>query len=74
MPRPDQRLPGISGLDTLRQLRARDVALPAIFVTSHPRASFREAAAQAGVPILEKPLEAETLVAAIYSLLAAQVR
>jgi FixJ family two-component response regulator len=70
----DQRLPGISGLDTLRQLRARDVALPAIFVTSHPRASFREAAAQAGVPILEKPLEAETLVAAIYSLLAAQVR
>jgi len=65
----DERLPGISGLDTLRQLRARQVALPAVFVTSHPKPAFREAAARAGAPIVEKPLEGETLIGAIHRLL-----
>ncbi|HEY0647907.1 response regulator transcription factor [Phenylobacterium sp.] len=65
----DERLPGITGLDTLRQLRARQVMLPAVFVTSHPKPSFREAAAQAGTPIVEKPLEGETLISAIYRVL-----
>ncbi len=68
----DQRLPGVSGLDTLRQLRARQIDLPAILVTSHPKASCREAAALAGVPILEKPLEGETLIGAIHQLLEAR--
>lgn len=62
----DERLPGVSGLDTLRQLRRRSIDLPAILITSHPGPALREAAAQAGVPILEKPLLAETLVAAIH--------
>jgi FixJ family two-component response regulator len=65
----DERLPGISGLDTLRQLRARHVVLPAVFVTSHPKPAFREAAARAGAPIVEKPLEGETLISAIQRIL-----
>jgi FixJ family two-component response regulator len=65
----DERLPGISGLDTLRQLRARRVGLPAVFVTSHPKPAFRAAAAEAGAPIVEKPLEGETLIGAIHLLL-----
>lgn len=65
----DERLPGISGLDTLRQLRARHVALPAVFVTSHPKPAFREAAARCGAPIVEKPLEGETLIFAIQQIL-----
>ena len=65
----DERLPGISGLDTLRQLRARSVALPAVFVTSPPKPAFREAAARAGAPIIEKPLEGETLISAIQRVL-----
>jgi len=67
----DERLPGVSGLATLRQLRDRRVDLPAILVTSHPNALLREAAARAGTPILEKPLMGETLVATIQQLLAA---
>jgi len=67
----DERLPGVSGLDTLRQLRARHVELPAILVTSHPKPAFREAAAAEGVPILEKPLLGETLIAAIRNALGA---
>jgi len=66
----DERLPGISGLDTLRQLREREVALPVIFVTSHPKPALREAAARAGAPIIEKPMEGETLTSAILRLLA----
>lgn len=65
----DERLPGISGQETLRQLRARQVALPAVFVTSHPKPVMREAAARTGTPIVEKPLEAETLIATIHQLL-----
>ena len=65
----DERLPGASGMETLRQLRAREIDLPAILVTSHPKPSFREAAAVAGVPILEKPLEGDTLIGAIHQLL-----
>jgi FixJ family two-component response regulator len=67
----DERLPGASGLDTLNALRARGVELPAILVTSHPKTALKEAAAAAGVPVLEKPLMGETLVAAIRDILAA---
>src|SRR4051794_162848 len=61
----DERPPGVSVLNPVRPLRARAIALPALLVTSHPNAAFREAAAQAGAPILEKPLMGETLAAAI---------
>jgi len=61
----DERLPGVSGFETLRQLQARHVDLPAILITSHPKPSIRDAAAAAGVPILEKPLLGDVLVTAI---------
>lgn len=61
----DQRLPGISGLETLRQLRARGVALPALFITSHPNPHFRAQAAAAHAPILEKPLIGDGLTTSI---------
>lgn len=61
----DERLPGVSGFETLRQLRARHLSVPAILITSHPKPAFREAAAAAGVPILEKPLLGDALAAAI---------
>ena len=67
----DERLPGMTGLEALKRLRSRGVRLPAVFVTSHPTASFRTAAAAAGTPILEKPLLGETLVQAIREGLAA---
>ena|SRR5690606_8895898 len=61
----DQRLPGITGLDTLKRLRADRAELAAVLVTSHPSSALRSAAAGAGVRILEKPLDATTLVDAI---------
>jgi FixJ family two-component response regulator len=61
----DERLPGISGLETLARLRAQGVRLPAVLITTHPGPRFRAAAAEAGVPILEKPLMDDALVASV---------
>lgn len=66
----DERLPGISGMETLRQLRQREVTLPAILVTSHPKPDLRAAAAAAGVPIVEKPLIGDALMTSIRRALA----
>jgi two-component system, LuxR family, response regulator FixJ len=52
----DQNMPGMQGLDLVAQLRARDVAMPAILITSSPTAALSERAAKAGVAIVEKPL------------------
>lgn len=61
----DERLSGISGMETLCLLRQRGVALPAIFITSHPNPHFRSLAAMAGAPILEKPLIGDGLIGSI---------
>ncbi|WP_091736907.1 response regulator transcription factor [Phenylobacterium immobile] len=67
----DQRLPGLSGLQTLKILRRRGVALPMALVTSHPELSLRAAAYEDGTPILEKPLLPEILLMAVRKGLAA---
>jgi FixJ family two-component response regulator len=67
----DERLPGVNGLEALRQLRARDVALPAVLITTNPQPTLRAAAAAAGVPIVEKPLLNDALLGSIRAALAA---
>jgi len=52
----DEKMPGMSGLDLIAQLRARRIAAPAILITSHPSLSLRQRAERADVPIVEKPL------------------
>jgi len=58
----DQNMPGMNGLDLVAQLRARDVAVPAILITSYPTAALRERAVKAGVAIVEKPFLGTILV------------
>lgn len=67
----DERLPGISGLQALAQLRGRQVGLPALLITSNPKPATREAAAAAGVPIVEKPLLCDALSGSIRAALGA---
>lgn len=57
----DERLPGLSGLETIARLRAAGVDAPAILITSHPAHALRRAAAAAGVSIVEKPLLGDAL-------------
>lgn len=66
----DQILPGMSGLDTIAELRRRDPKIPAIIITSHPKPQLRAAAAAAAVPIIEKPLMGDALISFIRTMLA----
>lgn len=58
----DQNMPGMSGLDLIAALRARNVDAPAILITSYPNAAVTEQASKAGVFISEKPLLGSGLV------------
>jgi two-component system response regulator FixJ len=57
----DERLPGMSGLDAIAQLRRLGVRAPAILITTHPSLPVRHRAAAADVDIVEKPLLDATL-------------
>jgi len=52
----DQKLPGMSGLELLTQLRAEGVTAPTILITTHPSRETKARALAAGVEIVEKPL------------------
>jgi two-component system response regulator FixJ len=52
----DQDMPGIKGLDLVACLRDRRIAAPMILITSLPSKTVSARAADAGVPIVEKPL------------------
>lgn len=63
----DYALPGMNGLELLERLRAAGVGLPAILITTNPRAALRQRAAAAGAPIVEKPLLSDALLEAVRS-------
>jgi two-component system, LuxR family, response regulator FixJ len=58
----DQRMPGMSGMELIKQLRDRKIAAPAILIISHPNAALSARAKLAGVPIVEKPFLGNALV------------
>jgi two-component system, LuxR family, response regulator FixJ len=66
----DQRLPGMSGLELVTSLRARQVLLPAILITTNPSMMLRQRATDAGVPVVEKPLLGDALSRGIRAALA----
>jgi FixJ family two-component response regulator len=65
----DQNMPGMSGLDVVAKLRARDVMVPAILITSYPSAALGQRAAKAGIAIVEKPFLGTALIDRIRDLL-----
>jgi two-component system, LuxR family, response regulator FixJ len=64
----DQNMPGMNGLDLVARLRAREIAVPAILITSYPTAALSERAAKAGVAIVEKPFLGTALIERIREL------
>jgi len=67
----DEKMPGISGLDLIIKLRNQHIAAPAILITSHPDAALARRAADANVPIVEKPLLTNALLDLIHNACAA---
>jgi two-component system response regulator FixJ len=58
----DVRLPGMSGLELQKELAARDVELPIVFITGHGDVPMAVRAMQAGaVDFLEKPFKEQDL-------------
>jgi FixJ family two-component response regulator len=61
----DQGLPDTNGMQLIEGLRARHIGAPAILVVGHPRAALAAQAAEAGIPIVEKPLLGNALLGMI---------
>lgn len=66
----DVRMPGISGIDLLRQLKERKIGMPVIVMTGHGDISLAVEAMKIGASdFLEKPFDDEALLGSIRSAL-----
>jgi two-component system response regulator FixJ len=62
----DLRMPDMSGVDLLRKLKLKDIALPTIIISGHGDIPMAVAAMKAGASdFIEKPFEADILIGAI---------
>jgi len=68
----DYKLPGMNGLELLMELRHRQVASPAILMTTNPSVDLRDRVAAIGAALIEKPLLGEALFHQIRAVLATQ--
>lgn len=57
----DQRMPGLTGLEVLKKLRASNCEIPVILMTAFPDPSMEAEANRLGVPLLAKPFSLDTL-------------
>lgn len=61
----DNRMPGLSGLEAIRRLRAHRPRPPMLLMTAFPEPNVKDEAAALGVPILPKPFSVDQLTTAI---------
>lgn len=70
----DMRMPGLSGLAVIEELRAQGVDQPVIMLTGHGTVAMCRAAFKAGAAeFLEKPVDDELLLAAVQTAVRAHV-
>jgi two-component system, LuxR family, response regulator FixJ len=67
----DVRMPGMSGLELVREMNARGISLPVVVMTGHGDVPLAVEAMRAGVvDFIEKPFGDETILAALRAALA----
>lgn len=66
----DYRMSGLTGLETIRALRAAHCDTPAILMTAFPEDAIEQEAAAMGVALLPKPFSFEALARAVMAALA----
>lgn len=64
----DYRMPGISGLDFIRQLRSRCATVPVLMLTGYASEIDLQRVADYGVEVLEKPVGMDILIAYLEAL------
>ena len=69
----DYALPDGDGLSLLQEQRSKGVRTPAILIASTPSTRCRQQAREAGIPLMEKPLDGDSLNAWV-AMLAAKSR
>jgi two-component system, LuxR family, response regulator FixJ len=57
----DQRMPSLTGMDLIAELRRHNVFTPAILILSQPNAALTARAGFADIQIVEKPLLSDAL-------------
>jgi FixJ family two-component response regulator len=67
----DQRMPGMNGMELISELRGRNVSTPAILIISQLNKMLSSRAAEARVPIVEKPFLNNALIDKIREVCAA---
>jgi two-component system response regulator FixJ len=68
----DIRMPGLSGIELVRELKARGAACPVILITGHGDVALAVEAMKAGaVDFIEKPFDDQVLIGAIRAALVA---
>ena len=63
----DYHLPDMDGLTLLASLRAQNIIVPAIFITSNPTQRLRSQITKAGARLVEKPLLEDALFTTIFT-------
>jgi two-component system, LuxR family, response regulator FixJ len=61
----DQKMPDLTGMQLIENLRGQKISAPAILIVGRPTAALASQAAKDGIPIVEKPLLGNTLLAMI---------
>jgi CheY-like chemotaxis protein len=64
----DYKLPCMTGVELFNRLRGQQRDLPAIIISAYVRSEAEEAARQAGVPVLAKPIDFGQLISRIHGL------
>ncbi|HZC58131.1 MAG TPA: response regulator [Xanthobacteraceae bacterium] len=52
----DQKMPDLTGMQLIEQLRRRQISAPAILIVGRPTVTLAAQAAKNGIPLVEKPL------------------
>ena len=58
----DERMPAMSGLDTIARLRELNISVPTMLMASRLTPALRERVRRAGVSVVEKPLLGDALI------------
>ena len=61
----DIHMPGLSGFDVLKRMRAARIDIPVIFITASDALDIDQTASQSGAWLLRKPFSNDALLAAV---------